>query len=109
MTHQLRYYRAAGAAGESPPEGSNEASDEEDDCGSSASRGGGCATIVPPEVYPMQIGILSPELKSIEQLFAGNARFSVPRYQRSFAWTADETEELWEDLFGAVKRSGEYF
>jgi Protein of unknown function DUF262/Protein of unknown function (DUF1524) len=57
----------------------------------------------------MQIGILSPELKSIEQLFAGNARFSVPRYQRSFAWTADETEELWEDLFGAVKRSGEYF
>jgi uncharacterized protein with ParB-like and HNH nuclease domain len=65
--------------------------------------------IVPVEVYPMQIGILSPELKSIEQLFAGNARFSVPRYQRSFAWTADETEELWEDLFGAVNRSGEYF
>ena len=57
----------------------------------------------------MQIGILSPELKSIEQLFAGGARFSVPRYQRSFAWTADETEELWEDLFGAVQRSGEYF
>jgi len=57
----------------------------------------------------MQIGILSPELKSIEQLFAGNARFSVPRYQRSFAWTADETEELWEDLFRAVEREGEYF
>lgn len=57
----------------------------------------------------MQIGILSPELKSIEQLFAGNARFSVPRYQRSFAWTADETEELWEDLFSASQRSGEYF
>lgn len=57
----------------------------------------------------MQIGILPPELKSIEQLFAGNSRFSVPRYQRSFAWTADETEELWEDLTGAVQRSGEYF
>jgi uncharacterized protein with ParB-like and HNH nuclease domain len=65
--------------------------------------------IGPSEVYPMQIGILAPELKSIEQLFAGNGRFSVPRYQRSFAWTADETEELWEDLFGAVQRSGEYF
>lgn len=61
------------------------------------------------EVYPMQIGILPPELKSIEQLFAGNARFSVPPYQRSFAWTADETEELWEDLMGAVTRHGEYF
>jgi len=57
----------------------------------------------------MQIGILPPELKSIEQLFAGDVRFSVPRYQRSFAWTSDETEELWDDLFGAAKRSGEYF
>src|SRR5215213_2602210 len=57
----------------------------------------------------MQIGILPPELKSIEQLFAGDTRFSVPRYQRSFAWTADETEELWEDVIGAVKRGGEYF
>jgi uncharacterized protein with ParB-like and HNH nuclease domain len=62
-----------------------------------------------PEVCPMQIGILSPELKSIEQLFAGNAKFSVPTYQRSFAWTADETEELWEDLFAAVQRNVEYF
>src|ERR1700733_3224939 len=61
------------------------------------------------EVSPMQIGILPPELKSIEQLFAGNARFSVPRYQRNFAWTADETEELWEDLLNAAQRKGEYF
>jgi hypothetical protein len=63
-----------------------------------------------PEDYPMQIGILPPDLKSIEQLFAGDVRFSVPRYQRSFSWTSDETEELWDDLFGASKRSGgEYF
>lgn len=61
------------------------------------------------EVYPMEIGILPPELKSIEELFAGNARFSVPRYQRSFAWTEDETEELWEDLSSAAQRKGEYF
>jgi hypothetical protein len=32
----------------------------------------------PPEVYPMQIGIQSPELKSIEQLFAGDARVFRP-------------------------------
>ena len=36
-------------------------------------------------------------------------RFSVPKYQRSFSWTADETVELWDDLFGAVAREGEYF
>jgi uncharacterized protein with ParB-like and HNH nuclease domain len=57
----------------------------------------------------MQNGILAPELKSIEELFAGDVHFSVPRYQRSFAWTADETEELWEDLISAVNRGGEYF
>jgi uncharacterized protein with ParB-like and HNH nuclease domain len=57
----------------------------------------------------MQIGILPPELKSIEELFSGSMRFSVPKYQRSFSWTADETAELWDDLFGAVKREGEYF
>ena len=57
----------------------------------------------------MQIGILPPELKSIEELFSGSVRFSVPKYQRSFSWTADETVELWDDLFGAVAREGEYF
>jgi len=57
----------------------------------------------------MQIGILPPELKSIEQLFAGDARFSVPKYQRSFTWGPDEVEELWEDLVAAMQRQGEYF
>lgn len=64
------------------------------------------------EVHPMDkgnIGILPPERKSIEELFAGDSRFTVPRYQRSFSWTADETEELWEDLSNAVERRGEYF
>jgi uncharacterized protein with ParB-like and HNH nuclease domain len=57
----------------------------------------------------MEVGILPPKLESIETLFAGNMRFSVPRYQRSFAWTSDETEELWEDVLSAAKRKGEYF
>lgn len=57
----------------------------------------------------MQIGILPPELNSIEQLFAGDIRFSVPKYQRSFAWATDEIEELWEDLIAAMRRRGEYF
>jgi len=57
----------------------------------------------------MQIGILPPELKSIEQLFTGDTRYLVPKYQRSFSWGPDEIEELWEDLMAAMQRQGDYF
>lgn len=57
----------------------------------------------------METGILPPELKSIEQLFTGDTRYVVPRYQRSFAWGKDEVEELWDDIISSVKRKGEYF
>jgi hypothetical protein len=57
----------------------------------------------------METGILPPELKSIEQLFTGDTRFTVPIYQRSFAWGADEVEELWEDISSAASRGGDYF
>ena len=57
----------------------------------------------------METGILAPELKSIEQLFTADARYVVPKYQRSFAWGADEIEELWEDLLSAMNRGSDYF
>ena len=57
----------------------------------------------------MKSEILPPELKSIEQLFSGDTRYVVPKYQRSFAWGPDEIEELWEDLLSAVSRGGDYF
>jgi len=57
----------------------------------------------------MNKGILPPELKSIEQLLTGDARFAVPKYQRSFAWGQDEVEELWEDILAATDRGGDYF
>jgi hypothetical protein len=57
----------------------------------------------------MNNGILPPELKSIEQLLTGDARFAVPKYQRSFAWGQDEVEELWEDILNATNRGGDYF
>ena len=57
----------------------------------------------------METGILSPELRSIEQLFTGDTRYAVPKYQRSFAWPFDEVEELWEDLLSAVERKSDYF
>jgi uncharacterized protein with ParB-like and HNH nuclease domain len=57
----------------------------------------------------MATGILPPELKSIAQFFTGDARYIVPKYQRSFAWGPDEIEELWEDISSAVERGGDYF
>lgn len=57
----------------------------------------------------MEVGILPPELKAVEQLFAGNIQYVVPKYQRSFAWGQDEIEELWEDILAAVARGGDYF
>ena len=57
----------------------------------------------------METGILPPELRSIEQLFTPDAVFSVPRYQRNFAWGPDEAEELWDDAISAIDRKSDYF
>jgi hypothetical protein len=54
-------------------------------------------------------GILPPELKSVQQLMAGDVRYYVPKYQRNFAWKQDEIEEFWEDLLAAIDRTGDYF
>ena len=35
--------------------------------------------------------------------------FTVPRYQRSFAWTDDETADYWNDMTSAIKEGGDYF
>lgn len=57
----------------------------------------------------MDTGILPPELKSVEQLLTGDTIYSVPKYQRSFAWTSDEIDELWEDILATVERQSDYF
>jgi uncharacterized protein with ParB-like and HNH nuclease domain len=57
----------------------------------------------------MANGILSPELVTIQQLLSGDTRFKVPKYQRSFAWSKDETEELWEDVKKAVEQKREEY
>ena len=35
--------------------------------------------------------------------------FSVPRYQRSYAWTSDEIEDFWSDMIDAIEDGGDYF
>src|SRR5258708_7469326 len=57
----------------------------------------------------MKSEILPPELKSIQELLAVDTRYYVPKHQRSFAWTADEVEELWDDVLSAMDRRAEYF
>lgn len=43
---------------------------------------------------------LTTEQKSIKELFGKqNADFLIPDYQRPYAWTVDECETLWEDIF----------
>lgn len=35
--------------------------------------------------------------------------FTVPRYQRSYAWTDDETADYWNDMTAAIADGGDYF
>lgn len=62
---------------------------------------------------------LTTEQKSVNELFGNrNADFLIPDYQRPYAWTVDECETLWEDIFAfafpnddceAFKSSDKYF
>ena len=51
----------------------------------------------------MPSGILPPELKAVEELLSGDKIFTVPKYQRNFAWTKDEVQELWDDVGTAIE------
>lgn len=35
--------------------------------------------------------------------------FSVPRYQRSYAWDDDQVADFWNDMQAAIKDGGDYF
>jgi uncharacterized protein with ParB-like and HNH nuclease domain len=35
--------------------------------------------------------------------------FTVPRYQRSYAWTSDEVDDFWTDMIAAISEGGDYF
>ena len=58
----------------------------------------------------MADGIQSPDLRSMRELFSGDTVFRVPKYQRNFAWTRDEVQDLWEDIQRAMEdERGDYF
>lgn len=35
--------------------------------------------------------------------------FTVPRYQRSFAWSDDQTKDYWLDMLSSINNGGDYF
>lgn len=43
------------------------------------------------------------ELLGVGNIFKADSRYRVPPYQRNFSWTADEVEQLWSDLTGAME------
>src|SRR3989338_2051006 len=38
------------------------------------------------------------EDKSLSDIFTGQEKYKIPRYQRPYSWTTDEVSDLWNDL-----------
>ena len=53
--------------------------------------------------------------KLIREIFEGSYQFEIPDYQRPYAWTTEQTAELFDDLYSAMqatttgKASSQYF
>ena len=45
---------------------------------------------------------LEAQDKLIREIFEGNYQFEIPEYQRPYAWTTDQTTELFDDLYAAM-------
>ncbi|BDU68719.1 hypothetical protein GETHOR_08200 [Geothrix oryzae] len=53
---------------------------------------------------------LQTNKSNLEAIFNGiNKRISVPKYQRSYSWTLDQIDELWNDIFRSYENNVEYF
>lgn len=39
----------------------------------------------------------------IREIFEGSYQFEIPSYQRPYAWTTEQTEELFDDLVSAMQ------
>lgn len=43
--------------------------------------------------------------KLIREIFEGSYQFEIPDYQRPYAWTTEQTEELFQDLVSAIQEA----
>ncbi len=46
---------------------------------------------------------LNAETRSVNNVFALNKKYIVPRFQREFSWKMDQLEEFWEDISQQIK------
>lgn len=56
-----------------------------------------------------QDNALSPELLTIGMVFDGQSRYRVPIYQRNYAWTSEQIEQMLDDLRDAMRAGNDYF
>ena len=45
--------------------------------------------------------------QTFRQLFGNGLTYSIPRFQRDYSWSADEWDDLWQDIQGTVEPGGE--
>ncbi|MFZ0849915.1 MAG: DUF262 domain-containing protein, partial [Hyphomicrobiaceae bacterium] len=55
------------------------------------------------------LGQFSSETVPLGQLFTSPISIEAPSYQRSFAWTAEEAGQLFEDISQALEHETDYF
>jgi uncharacterized protein with ParB-like and HNH nuclease domain len=41
--------------------------------------------------------------KSLDQLFSGNSTFTIPDYQRNYAWKSDQIDAFLSDVLGMIE------
>ena len=59
---------------------------------------------------PSKRGRINSDTQSVGELLRNPYFFTVPDYQRDFAWTTEEIDELWFDITSALsKQTEEYF
>ncbi len=46
---------------------------------------------------------LNAETRSVNNVFALNKKYIVPRFQREYSWKLDQLEEFWEDISQQIK------
>lgn len=51
--------------------------------------------------------LITGEAFTLSKVFSEQFTFRIPLYQRPYAWTTDETEQLFDDLYGAFRNNKE--
>src|SRR5437773_2410284 len=45
--------------------------------------------------------------QTFRQVFGNGLSYTIPRFQRDYSWTADEWDDLWQDIQGTIAPNGE--